>query len=267
MFVYEQHCRAKDSLSLNIPKIETLEAFKVSNMNFSGPAKKLTQKQLFQTFRYKHAEKASAHRLLVISWNLLAPPYNRKKKQGQDSWKGRVLGQRDYLSSLEKTPDIIFLQEFWHANQDYCRIWEEFCSEYGYSMFIGKRTGSKVDGCCTLLNEQKLQVEKVELFSYDDWGDRICVVLDCIGSLSGKEKKISLFNTHLTFPHKNNHDPIMRQHQARKLKEVIEASRNQDRTILLGGDLNGSINDRAIKELFKDTLVPHSVEEGWISHR
>mmetsp|Transcript_1851 Transcript_1851/g.2386 ORF Transcript_1851/g.2386 Transcript_1851/m.2386 type:complete len:298 (-) Transcript_1851:1090-1983(-) len=248
-------------------------------MNFSGPAKKLThgsgKESLLLTFRPGNIEsfvlQNQIQSLEVVTWNLLAPPYDRRSKNRSESetWKERVKKQTRLLSSLTVKPDVIFLQEFWHANSDYREIWENFCRKRGYSMFIGKRTGRKPDAACTLLKESKLKVKAVDLYSYNDWGNRVCLVIQGLGLASGKHVPITLLNTHMTFPHRNAHDPIMRIHQGRKLVEIIYEYQTKSRVIVLAGDLNGCIGDKAVSQIFsKDTnMKPHNDRTDWVSHR
>lgn len=248
--------------------------------DFSGDAEKLdisTQGKHASNFHKFEisspnvTDLAGSSELSVVTWNLLAPPYDtryeRSNRHLRSNWENRVLKQVQHLGELNHQPDVVFLQEFWCSNPEYMQIWKDFCKEHGYNMFVGQRTGNKEDAVCTLLRENKFKLDQVDIFSYQDWGHRVCLAIEAqYLNMEQVPKAVTLLNTHLTFPHSNEHDPIMRAHQGKKLEKVISEYKNKDRSIILGGDMNGDIDDEALSPIFR-VVEPWSKEKSWQSHK
>ena len=74
-----------------------------------------------------------------------------------------------------------------------------------------------------------------------------------------------MLNTHLTFPHNNAYDPIMRKNQAKKIVSLLQ--RYPHHAHILAGDFNGSIHDDAVRILLEDgRLSPMSYESDFVTH-
>jgi endonuclease/exonuclease/phosphatase family metal-dependent hydrolase len=101
---------------------------------------------------------------------------------------------------------------------------------------------------CTLINTNTLNVEDMEAWTFNVGGQRVCLGVLC-QEKNGSEK-VMVFNTHLTFPHV--HDEGRRMAQAEKLRAIILGEVSQRRCkAIAAGDLNGDVNDQAIKALFR----------------
>jgi exonuclease III len=197
----------------------------------------------------------------VASWNLLAPCYKRGSGEaGGDNWQPRLQKQLAALGSIEPPADVIMLQEMWQQT-DYLASWQQWASAHGYDMINASRTSSKRDGCCTLV--RGLPVQASQTWSFADWGDRIVLGVN----VTVREQPVWILNTHLTFSHPNEHDPVMRVHQARKLVTLM-SSAPLEGVRILAGDLNGDIDDDAMRLLFDGStgITPHTTEKGWVSH-
>jgi endonuclease/exonuclease/phosphatase family metal-dependent hydrolase len=120
-------------------------------------------------------------------------------------------------------------------------------------------------------------------YTFDDWGARILQVADIRlrrnpgqgqggdgDDESGRAVPLTLMHTHMTFPHANEHDPPMRLQQARKISELLCASRSPGDAACLFGDLNGDADDPATEALTSiGGLRPMPPIEGggrWVSH-
>ena len=181
----------------------------------------------------------------LISWNLLATPYNRRngQRESETEWPARTQQQIAHVAAADA--DVIGLQEFWTHDERHVKMWKSFAAESGYTMHVVSRTNGKSDGCALLV---RLPTSDVEFTAYhfDDWGSRILQVAEL--SLAGEH--LTLMNTHLTFPHDNPHDLPMRRQQARKISEL---TRLRNGPLCVFGDLNGNLCALA------DPLRPHSI--------
>lgn len=182
-------------------------------LDFTGPALPLPAESTVVTTPRKGERRRGARlgfgqQLVLLSWNLLAPPYKRmgggvREAELSDTWHARVLSQIEYVRSVE--PDIVSLQEFWCAEPGFVAMWASFCEEEGYHMLTTQRTSGKADGLCVLVREHielELGVGVHASFSFNDWGDRIVQVV----RIPVDDEFLAVINTHLTFPHANNHD-------------------------------------------------------------
>jgi endonuclease/exonuclease/phosphatase family metal-dependent hydrolase len=202
------------------------------------------------------------NKLHVASWNLLAPCYKRGSNESVGSnWATRLEEQQAALSDMQPSLDLILLQEVWQ-NKAYLAAWRQWATNHGYDMITAPRTSSKQDGCCTFV--RGLPIQAIQAWSYADWGDRI--VLGVNATL--EKQSIWILNTHLTFPHPNDHDPVMRIHQARKLSKLMRSEPLSHAVQILGGDLNGEIDDDAVRQIFDTStgITPHTTDKGWVSH-
>uniref|UniRef100_A0A7S2CN77 Endonuclease/exonuclease/phosphatase domain-containing protein n=1 Tax=Octactis speculum TaxID=3111310 RepID=A0A7S2CN77_9STRA len=204
--------------------------------------------------------------LRVATWNLLAPPYFRVGGGKRESafpgrWKSRLAEQVRVVQRLDA--DVVLLQEFWFDEPQVFEFWRSHFSA-DYAFFGSQRTRSKADGVLTMVRHAWLDADTFEMrtISFDDWGDRVANVLQLGKSLP------TIVNTHFTFPHGNAHDTVMRTAQARKLSEYLLTSwpgEGSGSTIVIGGDLNGDINDPACRLLHEKGFTPHT-RDPFVSH-
>lgn len=223
------------------------------------------------------ATESLGRRLTLLSWNLLAPPFKRLgggKARESDTAGWLLRAQEQVRRVHEADADVIGLQEFWCANPTFVALWKDWASENGYTMFVSPRTGGKEDGLCMLVRGIAPAAESAaphepsgttfDTWSYNDWGDRVVqsVALPVAG------ERLTLLQTHLTFPHPSAHDGPMRRAQAQKLAEHVRALRSP--ATVCFGDLNGGSDDPAVSLLrrrggLRD--LPARGEGGWVSHK
>lgn len=203
--------------------------------------------------------------LKLLSWNLLAPPYNRRGET-EVMWQARAAQQIQY--ARDANADVIGLQEFW-VHAPYAEMWRAFASAHGYTMHVCPRTNGKRDGCAMLVRLPRAAVS-FSAFTYDDWGSRILQVAEL--TIGAQRESLTLMQTHLTFPHQSAHDPPMRRQQARKLAELVRTSHSP---CCVFGDLNGDLSDPAVSVLtslggLKPPPAPDESLAGagaeWVSH-
>jgi len=193
--------------------------------------------------------------LKVATWNLLAPPYSRIQYE-REQWRARLEAQQRELEKVDA--DIAALQEFWCANEEAVHLWSEWATNKGYQLIILPRTRGKEDGCATLIRIKACSQIEAYALSYDDWGDRVCLIVKIA-------PEIFVCNTHWTFSHNNSWDPIMRKHQARKLADHLLHLRA--RAILILGDLNGNQKDPALVHFAERGFRFYEPEAtDWVSH-
>ena len=189
----------------------------------------------------KSSGKTITSSLKLLSWNLLAPPYNRRCGQhetlSQSAWRSRALEQISLVA--EANADVIGLQEFWVADNNFCGLWRDFADSQGYQMHVVPRVDGKQDGLAMLIRLPGATCT-FSAFTFNDWGSRVLQVAE----LQVHGQQLVLMQTHLTFPHASAHDPPMRRQQARKIAEYV---RQTDVPLCLFGDLNGDVSDPAVQ--------------------
>jgi mRNA deadenylase 3'-5' endonuclease subunit Ccr4 len=134
--------------------------------------------------------------LKLMSWNLLAPCYNRRNsgRESEESWRARAAEQMLYAAASDA--DIIGLQEFW-LETAHVQLWTEWAKEHRYTMHLVPRTDGKRDGCAMLVRMPSSAC-RFSAYTFNDWGSRI--VQACDLTLEGIGP-LTLLQTHLTFPH------------------------------------------------------------------
>jgi len=189
-------------------------------------------------------------RLVVATWNLLAPPYANDVERQE--WRSRLLSQQEQLEQI--SPDVAALQEFWTASPEALELWSAWAERREYALVVLPRTRGKSDGCATLVRSDLFKFSHYGV-GYADWGDRVCLVCDVGG--------LRVCNTHWTFSHDNAWDPVMRKHQARKLAEHLCPSSS----VVVLGDLNGERSDPALRVLQDAGFSLHDPDRrDWKSH-
>ena len=177
--------------------------------------------------------------LRLMSYNLLCPCYrsgdhglNRDHSSPCETpaeWGARTARQIEEI--VASKPDVVGIQEFWHAEPKFRAQWEAFSDGHGYVMVVTPRTGRRPDGCCLLVRVGSgIKVTQVEAFGFSDYGNRVCQVVTatlpgCDGASASTA--VTFINTHLTFPHENDHDLPMRFHQGRKLGQLAATRVNR----------------------------------------
>jgi|GEM_PF-4268643 len=182
-------------------------------------------------------------RFQLGTWNLLAPCWKRLK-EGRESeekylWETRQQASLQYLKAA--LWDVMFLQEVWF-HKDYVKILvAEFTSTY--HIYFLQRVHRKEDGLCILLRKSVFPTP-VELIGIDfnDFGSRIALLLIW--------DEYVMLNTHLTFPHSNQYDNILRMNQVKKIITILQDFPNRGK--VLAGDFNGSIYDPAVRVLLDE---------------
>ncbi|KAJ8602164.1 hypothetical protein CTAYLR_003519 [Chrysophaeum taylorii] len=195
----------------------------------------------------------SVSQLRVGTWNLLAPAYAKGLENTE--WRARLARQQEVVDA--QGLDVVALQEFWVAHAESVDAWATFAAERSMALFVLGRTRGKADGCATLVKSHLLGDEPFGLH-YDDWGDRVCLVVPLVD--------VVVCNTHWTFAHDNDWDPVMRRHQARKLTSFANRDLKDKRVIVLG-DLNGDVNDPAVSDFASSGWRLHLPRGEWVSHR
>ncbi len=200
--------------------------------------------------------------LKLMSWNLLAPPYNRRGggRESEAAWRARAAEQMSHTAASDA--DVIGLQEFW-LEKSHVQLWSDWAERHGYTMHVVPRTDGKRDGCAMFIRNTACPSSacRFSAFTFNDWGSRI--VQSCELTLEGT-RRLTLLQTHLTFPHESAHDPPMRRQQARKLSELV---RERSEPLCVFGDLNGGVDDPAVSVLTTlGGLRSEAPATDWVSH-
>ena len=242
------------------------------NLVFGGPIKEIAAAAPCLSAASQHVTTEPPRSLKLLSWNLLAPPYNRRsgERESDAAWRSRAAEQIAHVAASEA--DVVGLQEFWTESEEHILLWRDFAAAGGYTMHVLPRTDGKRDGCAMLVRLPGSSC-RFSAFTYSDWGSRVCQMAEL--SFDGRPTPFTLLQTHLTFPHDSAHDPPMRQHQGRKLAELVRELANMCTDICVFGDLNGDLEDAAVKTLtslggLRTPPAPQAtVGEGandWVSH-
>lgn len=198
----------------------------------------------------------------VLTWNLLAPCYKRTSYGRESShvsdWTERQRASLDTI--IQNDSDVVFLQEVWFEKN----YFETLCSVLAsvYHIYYCQRVHGKQDGLAILLKKEVIP-KPYTFFGVDfyDFGSRIALVLEW--------EKLIMVNTHLTFPHNNKYDRLLRLSQAKDLIQVVNSY--SGKKVVLAGDCNGSIDDEAVQLLISELslvpMVPHTDFCSHISHR
>ena len=204
--------------------------------------------------------------LKVMSWNLLAPPYVRPEREADARAMARA--ERQIALVAQHNPDVVGLQEFWHASESFVGLWRDFAYRHGYVLHVAPRVDGKRDGCVLLVRAACLsRAPTFECFTYNDWGSRVLQVAKL--HIVGGSVPLTLMQTHLTFPHDSAHDPPMRRHQARKIAELTRVATGPT---LVFGDLNTADEaDEALSVLtslggLRPMPPSTTVGDQWVSH-
>jgi endonuclease/exonuclease/phosphatase family metal-dependent hydrolase len=230
-------------------------------------------------FTNSSADSSRVQHATVLTWNLLAPVYNRQQPQEsnkKEAWRPRLLKQLDLLTAAAiengqgtAVVDVICLQEFWYTDTEYLQCWEEWSHAHSFALVACPRMQQKEDAVCILINTKTTRVDDKEAWEYNVGGQRVCLGLTC--TMLETASPLLVFNTHLTFPH--GHDAQRRIVQVEKLRAIVrEQTKATQCNAVVCGDLNGDIKDDAVKRLFNKehcagcVIEPHTWEHGWVSH-
>ena len=194
----------------------------------------------------------------VGTFNMLAPCWKRLDSGRESSfehiWKPRI---KRLIKELKKHKfHILMLQEFWFEGSYKNQFVEAFGNEY--DMYFLQRGNKKPDGLLTLISAEKMpSVQEYIGLDYNDFGSRVAQIL-CFCD-------VRVINTHLTFPHPNPYDPIMRRYQAIKLSDFMNTQ--PQKFYIVGGDFNGSIEDPAVQKILsRANLKPMREDSNFFSH-
>ena len=192
------------------------------------------------------------------TFNMLAPCWKRldegREAQEPHLWRTRL--ERIIGLIQKQSLDVLLIQEFWFQPEYKKRFIQTF--EHKYDMFFLQRGNKKPDGLLMLLNINTMPSAKGYIgLDYNDFGSRVAQVLSF--------SDFRIINTHLTFPHPNRYDPIMRLHQAKQLVDFMNLQ--PDYFYIVGGDLNGSLQDPAVRALLHTgVLKPMREDSNFRSH-
>ncbi len=179
----------------------------------------------------------------------------------------------------EQKCDVCCLQEFWF-NDNLRNLYQE---ELGHLYFIStlQRTRSE-DGVAILLLKEKFHlVKKHDIFfrEHSKFGhDRVALVVLAQLARQGVKSKCSpplaFVTCHLTYPH-HKLDQYSRLQQSkvllRKSKEFIEETCPKGTPVVIGGDFNGTVEDKVSEEMrsngFTDAFsIATGIKQSRITH-
>ncbi len=157
----------------------------------------------------------------VVTWNMLAPCYRRigertsmgfRLREGhtKDAWIKRANETATFLEQMftaykqrgcgtvDGGPDIVCFQEFW-MDEEYCKIFLPLFEKYGYETRSFKRPGNKTDSVCILTKRHQYEIEDQQNLLLLAGETRVALLLCLRHKASGR--KVTIANTHLSFPH------------------------------------------------------------------
>ena len=198
----------------------------------------------------------------LLTWNLLAPCYKRtsygRESERKDDWSIRQ--QMSLQKLLQHRADVVFLQEVWFESH----YFEGLCHTLSsvYHVLYCQRVHGKQDGLSILLRKDVIPSPTTYIgVDFYDFGSRIALVVEW--------DDVVMMNTHLTFPHNNKYDRLLRLSQVQDIIHVLD--RYAGKKIVLAGDCNGSIFDEAVQKIITELalipMLPHGNFCSHISHR
>ncbi|EFA81747.1 hypothetical protein PPL_05741 [Heterostelium album PN500] len=209
------------------------------------------------------------HRLSITTFNILAPCYEKSTEHSYSR-------QEDIIKTLlSLNSDIINLQEFYFN--------EEFESLYTtrlaakYNSIALKRTNQKKDGLAIFIKRSYQIITKKPL-RFNDQGDRVALFLH-IKSDIGAE--FIIVNTHLTFPHNQFDEEVLRLSQIQSVQASIDSYVRQlnvgyELPVLICGDFNspnGLIDKCVVYQFLKTNQylstfnILHPETKHFVSHK
>lgn len=220
----------------------------------------------------------------VMTFNVLCPEYKRAGTKENDDARESA-NVEDALRRNEKildlicdaSPDVLCVQEFWHANEAMRELWTRRLREASYDAAVTPRTSGRCDGLLTAVKRDRLEVKDARDVLFNDCGDRVAHVARVASKANGRETLV--VNTHLLFPHNENSSLI----RLREVFKILEFLRELQREpaiggkklpIVITGDFNGSSSGRVYRFLtsqgFTNALDACQGREGcatsWVSH-
>lgn len=196
-------------------------------------------------------------KIKALSWNLLAPCWKRTsygREGGRSSvWKNRLEETIQRMIALDC--DLICIQELWF-DDEYLSI---FCNGLSdkYVIYALQRVHSKPDGLAILLKKNTFPKPDTYGFDFHDFGSRVGMMVSW--------EDVLLFNTHLTFPHKNQYDSTLRMTQVEDIIDILQHHAKKQQLVV--GDFNGSIFDEAVSVLIEQaSIIPMLEHDDFVTH-
>lgn len=206
--------------------------------------------------------------LKIVSFNILAPCYNKLKGEGMESeiesghkeiYMARNIAICEQL--LQSNADVICLQEFWFGSEDIMQLYKSMlCGAKGYSLKELRRTSHwrmRDDGLACFVKDERVVVQDTRAILFHDCGDRVAQMLllalrpPAGAPANTPAQQFVCVNTHLLFPH-NEYSTKIRLREIAKILGFIESYRMRELCstvcgrsdvrlpIIIAGDFNGS---------------------------
>jgi hypothetical protein len=189
-------------------------------------------------------ESTTVDRVRVMTFNVLCPEYKRVDGGGRESddvdaameRQGRIL---DLIAS--DAPDVLCVQEFWHADEKVRGLWLERLEKGGYEVRWTPRTGGRCDGLLTAVQRETLEVVDSQDVLFNDCGDRVANVT----RVKRGNLEAMVVNIHLLFPHNENSSLIRLREIFQTLEHLnqmmkADGLRGRKIPIIMTGDFNGT---------------------------
>jgi len=208
--------------------------------------------------------------LKIVSFNILAPCYNKLKCEGMESqiesehrevYMARNKAICEQL--LQSDADVICLQEFWFGSEDIRQLYTSMlcgAKGAGYSLKELRRTSHwrmRDDGLAAFVKDDRVVVQDTRAILFHDCGDRVAQMLllalrpPAGAPANTPAQQFVCVNTHLLFPH-NEYSTKIRLREIAKILGFIESYRMRELCssvcgrsdvrlpIIIAGDFNGS---------------------------
>jgi mRNA deadenylase 3'-5' endonuclease subunit Ccr4 len=173
-----------------------------------------------------HSSLSSAPSFSLLSFNVLAPCYNKLSLQDpltgartvkhESDLEEVFLARNSQICSalLALAPDIICLQEFWHSNPKLVHLYESQMGDL-YEIRYLRRSRQRKDGLAVLVKRAVFKIEDEQDIMFQDCGDRVALLL--LLSLQSSKEACIVVNTHLLYPYNANSTKISIREMAKVL--------------------------------------------------
>lgn len=203
------------------------------------------------------------------------------ESQLQDKYEPR---NKQIIEKLkESDADVIFLQEFWLANERMKELYrEELGDEYEFCDLLRRSSPESIrereDGLACLVRKRNIIIQDQDDILFNDVGDRVAkmLLLAIRSDVPGQpSQQVLLVNTHLTFPH-NEYFRRIRKREITKILGIVDEYQKRRFgdarvPVVVAGDMNGpqhgAVHETMINRGYVNAFAEYTGEDrGWKSH-
>jgi endonuclease/exonuclease/phosphatase family metal-dependent hydrolase len=227
-----------------------------------------------------------SRQLRIVTFNVLAPCYHRLasveqhiSEQKRNFWhaeanelesdhKELYTERFNNVTELLRNSDldIACIQEFWFT-AEMKRLFEKNLIGKGFhhALYL-QRTRGRKDGLAMFINTEKLEIVASKDILFKDVGHRVAQLVHV--RMKDTHTELIIVNTHLTFPHNDYDENILRIEQANKITDNLTQyirELEQEPHVVIAGDLNTVYSEQPESDECMDKVLAHLYKSGFRS--